>query len=449
MGVYTDPMSQAARNLFSAARRPAVWGAVGVMLGAQAMAAGSPLADDARRVENAWVQASQSVTHMRPRFLVGGDVSPIMLRPEQGVGCVSVGVLGARTTDFTVEVGSSEADLEKDVPRGEEVTGQQSIAGAVLISRCGADRRELEGLVIRMKSPQGTLEVLVARGAQPVPGFDGVLPERASGVTVQTERPGAPPVVAPLSERVDAALRQIRETGGQADESTELRASADGGVRKGVVLEAGCHRFVASPALRANDSIRPSDTDIEVRLADGRVSRDRSFATDAMVDLCVGEPERGEVIISGVPSRAGVSLLHGRWALPRGIPRVWPAPARSAVAQALLHRRWPSLPDEPSWEGLGSGGTTVLSVSTQPGACYVLAAGATGGDVRAVQVGVRVGPRFAADNGGGGLEAGLVSFCTGKEREVRLEVDAIGARISWVAGLWRVSSIPLGMEVLP
>ena len=444
-------MSQAARTLVSAARRPGARGvAVGVALAiSQAAAASSTLGDDARRVENAWIQASQSVTHMKPRFLVAGDVSPIVTRSVPGRGCVTVGVIGARTTDFTVEVFSGEADLVKEGPRDDDAAGQQSIAGSVLLSRCGADRRELDGLVIRMKSPQGTVEVLVARGAQPAPAFDGVLPERTSGVTVQTERPGAPPVVAPLPERVDTALRQIRETGGQAEDPVELPANEEGGARKGVVLEAGCHRFVASPALRAGDAIRPSDTDIEVRLADGRVSRDRSFATDAMVDLCVGEPERGDVLISGVPARGGVSLLHGRWAIPRGIPKVWPSGARAAIAHALLHRRWPSLPDEPAWEGMGAGGSTVVSISTEPGACYIVAAGATGGDVRAVRLGVRVGPRFATDNGGGGLEAGLVSFCAGGEREVRLEVDAIGARITWMAGAWKVASNPLGMEVLP
>jgi hypothetical protein len=386
---------------------------------------------------------------MKPRFLVAGDVSPIVTRPAQGPGCVTVGVIGARTTDFTVEVARGDADLVKEGPRGDEVTGQQSIAGSVLISRCGADRRDLDGLVIRMKSPQGTVEVLVARGAQPAPGFDGVLPERASGVTVQTERPGAPPVVAPLPERVDTALRQIQETGGLAEAPRELATNAEGGVRTGVILDAGCHRFVASPALRTGDAIRPSDTDLEVRLADGRVSRDRSFATDAVVDLCLGEPERGDVLISGVPARGTVSLLHGRWAIPRGIPKAWPSHARAAVAHALLHRRWPSLPDEPTWEGMGAGGSTVVSISTEPGACYVVAAGAAEGDVRAVRLGVRVGPRFATDNGGGGLEAGLVSFCAGSEREARMEVDAIGARISWVAGAWKVASSPLGMEVLP
>jgi hypothetical protein len=412
------------------------------------------LSADARRVERVWGQTSLVVTHMRPRFLISGEALAIVLPEERGDdrGCTTVGVVGARTTEFVLELSSSSGDRSK-VAEAEE-DGEESVvhstAGALTLVRCGASRRGLGGLTVRMKSPQAALEILVSQGSKPAPSVEQVLPERTAGTVTRTPRPGPPPLVAPLSNRVEAASRSMGESGGQVGEPLELRVDSEGSGRHRMLLERGCHRLVVLPRLRAGGRIRVSDTDLEVRRASSEsVVRDRSFATDAVVDVCTGESDLVELRIAGAPSSGTVVLLHGRWSIPQGIPESWEPRARSAVTQALLVRRGPGLAEHPAWEGVGVTGTTVVPVPVAPGACYVVLAGAATGEVKAMQVAVRVGARLSADNGGGGVEAGLVSFCAGGEGLVLVEINAIGSRVAWNAGLWKVGASLLGAEVLP
>ena len=412
----------------------------------------SALSDDAHRVENAWVGASFAVTRMSPRFLASGEAMPfVMPYTLDGGGCTTVGVLGTRTTDFTLQFGRQENGLAKPGDEEPDQTGRQSIAGSAMLVRCGASRGELRNLVVRMKSPQGAIEVLVADGPRPAPSIDSLLPERASGTTASTGRPGPPPRVGPLPQRIQIATKLIRESGGKMAQQVELRADRQGAVQLRMHLVPGCHRLLAMPTLRAGGRTRLSDTDMELRSpADEDVLvRDRSFATDAVIDVCVGEPQVYDVMIGGVPPLGEVTLLHGEWEIPDGIPTAWAPRARAAISHALQHRRSPTLTVEPSWEGLGASGTTVITIPIEPGACYLVGASAAAGDVRAVQVAARVGARLAADNGGGVVDAGVVSFCAGAERFARLEIDAIGSRVTWVAGAWKVARTPLGAEVLP
>jgi len=257
--------------------------------------------------------------------------------------------------------------------------------------------------------------------------------------------------VGPLPQRIQIATKLIRESGGKMAQQVELRADRQGAVQLRMHLVPGCHRLLAMPTLRAGGRTRLSDTDMELRSpADEDVLvRDRSFATDAVIDVCVGEPQVYDVMIGGVPPLGEVTLLHGEWEIPDGIPTAWAPRARAAISHALQHRRSPTLTVEPSWEGLGASGTTVITIPIEPGACYLVGASAAAGDVRAVQVAARVGARLAADNGGGVVDAGVVSFCAGAERFARLEIDAIGSRVTWVAGAWKVARTPLGAEVLP
>ncbi len=412
------------------------------------------LSRDAERVQNAWIGASVAVTRMTPRFLASGEALPLSIAvppalPESK--CTTVGVLGTRTMDFTVEVRPSPDGLAKEAPREPERRGRQSVAGSAMLSRCGPSRSELQHLLVRMKSPQGAVEVLVAHGSRPAPSLDSLLPERASGTTLRTGRPGPPPGVAPIADRLAMATQRIREQGGGVAERTELRTDGRGRVARRMRLDPGCHRLIAAPVLRAGRQRRVSDTDMEMRdpASDNVLVRDRGFSTDAVVERCVGAPAVVDVAIGGVPPPGRVMLMHGQWPISRGIPGTWDPDARAEIAHALLHRRGPELREDPVWQGFGVAGTTVIPVPVEPGACYVFAAGAGDGEAKAVQVAARVGPRLAADNGGGGMAAAVVSFCSGSERVARLEVSAFGSRVAWVAGAWLVARTPTGVEVLP
>ena len=414
----------------------------------------SELSRDAARVEKAWIRASAAVTRLRPRFLAAGETVPLVLphtQQQDEKGCVTVGVLGTRTLDFSLQLGRVEQGLAKQATPDAPAADHQSIAGSAMLVRCGETRSELRNLLIRMKSPQGAVEVLVARGPSPAPSFDSLLPERAAGTTLQTGRPGMPPAVAPLPQRLEIATQRIQEGGGKITQQSSLQADQRGAVQQRLHLDPGCHRLVAAPELQARGRTRVSDTDMEVRnpATNDVLLRDRSFATDALVELCVGEPEMVDVAIGGVPPGGNVTLLHGQWPIPAGIPRAWAARTRAAIAHALLHRRSPVLSEPPVWQGVGSGGSTIIPVGVEPGACYVVAAGAAAGDARAVQVSAQVGPRLAADNGGGGMDAGVVTFCARTEQTARVEVGAFGTRVTWIAGAWKVARTPFGAEVLP
>ncbi|HOE51633.1 MAG TPA: hypothetical protein PLH51_23785 [Polyangiaceae bacterium] len=410
-------------------------------------ASAASLSDDVRRVERAWAQVSQAVSVKRPQFLAAGEAFPWLVRVASGAECVSVGVLGARTTDFTVELFHNDLDEMKEGPGADEGV-LQSVAGAVYVSRCGEKRIELAALTIRMKSPQAALEMIVAYGKRQAPSFDLIFPERAPGEVQPVQRPGAPPLVAPWAERLDMASQTLREMGAELAETIELIADFNGSVSLASLLESGCHRFVASPALVANGATQAADTDLEIQLSSGRTVRDRSYATDALVDVCVGDTERARIVLTGVPSRGKVTLLHGRWAMPPGIPQLWPSDAKAAVGESLLHRRWLSLQQEPVWEGVEGVGKTIIPMNTEPGACYLLAAGATG-NVRVLRLGAQVGPRRAADRGTGESDGAALSFCTDVQRQVRVDVELFGTQAIWTGGLWKMTSVPLGQDILP
>ena len=413
-------------------------------------ASSASLSDDAMRVAGTWIEASQSVTHMRPRFLMSGEGLPIEAQVGRDpAGCTSIGVLASRTTDFLLQTKAAVLSRAKaDNNNGE--AGIQSIAGAAMIAQCGAAQSKLDGLVIRMKSSSAVVEVLVAHGKEPAPAFDDSLPERDPGMMLPTERAGLLPSVAPLSDRLDAATRMIRETGGVVEQPTELQADRNGNASQRVFLAAGCHRFVASPAPPTSGRARPTDADIEVRLTDGQVVQDRSFAPDAMVDFCIGEPALSSFVsVSGASPGGSVSLLHGSWPIPKSIPADWLPAAKAASARALLHRRWPSLPPEPIWEAVGAAGSTAMNVPVDTGACYVaVVAGVSADRIRTMHLQARVGPRAAIDYGLKGVDSALVSFCAESERMARLIVTTYGSRIMWNAAVWRVSSIQMGANDL-
>ncbi|MCU0692614.1 MAG: hypothetical protein MUF54_14535 [Polyangiaceae bacterium] len=411
--------------------------------------AASDLTQDAARVERAWIAASARVVRMRPQFLIGGQVQPVLIPPVEDVapGCLSVGVLGTRDTEFGLDLQPRRPGLDK-TPHPTRQTSTQSVAGAAMLVRCGKARADLADLVIRMRSPQGALEVLVANGESEAPPLEQLLPERAPGPLAPNPQPSPPPLVASFTDRVAIARRQLVEAGGQQLPDVEARADGVGNGTLPIRLEQGCHRLYAIADARQGDAVLPVDLDMEVVHLDGAepVAQDRGFGSDATVEVCVGVPEDLQVRFAGAVPGQRVTLLHGKWDIPNAIPETWSPRARAATTHALLHRRVGQLLDAPVWEGIGVSGTTVIPVAVTPGGCYVFAAGLMAGDARAIRVTLQAGPRRARDGGGGGFEAGLVAVCAGPHETLRVEVDAIGPRIVWVAGLWHVGKIPLGTE---
>lgn len=230
-----------------------------------------------------------------------------------------------------------------------------------------------------------------------------------------------------------------------------MRADGQGKGQARLRLEPGCHRVVMMPETLDNGRTIPLDLDIEVREpgSEEAIEQDKSFATDAIVDLCVGSLRVVEVFFGGANHGGEVILLHGNWPLQEGIPEDWAPAARASLTRSLLHRRSPRLVKEPVWQGTGVTGTTIMSVPVAPNGCYLIGASAESGDARAMQVSAQAGAVYSEDNGGGGIEAAAVALCVGGAHSIRVEVDALGSRIVWVAGVWKVAHVALGSEDTP
>jgi hypothetical protein len=427
-------------------------GSVAAMLacsvGMRAMA--DDIANDARRAEAVWASTSGRVIHLPPVFLVAGEVRPVPLSSltltSTDAQCTTVGVLGASTVDFTLELRGDETSTSKALVRESE--GMRSVAGASTLVRCGSSRRELEGLAIRMKSPQGALEVLVARGDQPASPLDSLFPERAAGPS-QPELDGPPlRVASPRAERVSDAERAISQQGGRVVSKQEVTSDGEGRGALRLRLAEGCHRVVVVAEARGLGAAWPMDVDCELVDASSRdvLARDRSFAPDGTIHMCTGNAADVWLRWGGAPAGAATTVLQGSWPIASGIPGEWPSRARAGLMQAAIRRQVPLPEPGPAWEFGGVTGRTAVPVPVTPGVCYVVGVGASQGDVRAIRLTMQQGARLSTDSGQVGSDGAALSFCAGESGSAQVDVNAIGAQVVWHAGLWPVGRVRLGLE---
>lgn len=408
------------------------------------------LAEDAHRVETVWATTSQRVIHLAPEFLAADDVRPIALAkatlsPADSL-CTTIGVLGAPTLDFSLELRGDETSTPKSVTR--EGDGVRSVAGALTVVRCGADRERLEGIAIHMKSPQGAVEVLVARGAQPAPSLDSLFPERMAGPAVpEAERP-PPLVTSSRAARLADAEQVMLQAGGRLITKQEVTSDSDGRGSLRLSLAEGCHRLVV--VAEARNAGRPVPIDVDCELANARTRetlvRDRSFAPDGVIDFCTGDPMEVLLRWAGAPGAAPTTVLEGYWAVPSFVPAEWPSRARAGLAQALLRRLVPLGNARPVWAASGVTARTMVPVPVAAGTCYVFGLGASSGEVRAIRVAAQLGAQLATDSGIVGGDGAAVSFCATSPGVARIDINAIGSQVVWFGGLWNVGTVPLGLE---
>jgi len=411
------------------------------------------VANDARRAEGVWASTSRRVIHLPPVFLVAGEVRPVPLSSlsltSTDTQCTTVGVLGASTVDFTLELRGDETSMSKG--RVRESEGVRSVAGASTLVRCGSSRRELVGLAIRMKSPQGALEVLVARGEQPASPLDSLFPERAAGPS-QPELDGPPlRVASPRAERVSDAEKAVTQRGGRVVTRQEVTSDEEGRGALRLRLAEGCHRVVVVAEGRGLGAAWPMDVDCELVGASSRevLARDRSFAPDGTIDVCTGNAVDVWLRWGGAPGSAATTVLQGSWPIASGIPGEWPSRARAGLMQAAIRRQVPLPEPGPAWEFGGVTGRTEVPVPVTPGVCYVVGVGASQGDVRAIRLTMQQGARLSTDSGQVGSDGAALSFCAGETGPARVNVNAIGAQVVWHGGLWPVGRVRLGLEESP
>ena len=277
-----------------------------------------------------------------------------------------------------------------------------------------------------------------------MPTLGSLVPERTGGVLPPMPEAGALPVLTAPEKRADVADARARRDGATMAPRLVIHASDDGGGEDDVAVEEGCHRievFGKEPAHERPGRRFRLDVDAELKDGDHLLQRDRTEAPDARLETCVGSPTKLTLAFAGAPPRSELLVTRGSWPLPEHLPTLWGPAIRARLARVLFLRHVAPLPDAPVLLGMGSTGTTPVSLPVETGGCYVATVGLLRGKARQLQLRAIVGARESVDERGAAEEAALASFCVrDEEQPVRLEVLARGTGVSWGLAVFRVKS---------
>jgi len=395
------------------------------------------LASEAQDLTRRWASAGFRTVRLPPVFLEHGRGRPVRL-PDAAYdpgrpSCTTIAFLAGRSTDFVVRVDPIHT-LKHHSSGGH---AERSVAGAVLISECGAARDAFARLSIELRVARSALETVIAIGETPAPPIGQTLPERASGPAAPLADPGPRGQVEPLATRARRAEDRAKNQGAMGIRTQSFTAEHDGSGRELVRLEEGCHRIELFAELSGKQSI---DLDAEMRetTSERLVARDRSDAPDARLELCAGSSMGVDLVYAGAPGPVQVMFLDALYPLPKGAPTIWGARARAALSSALWRRKLPPIDDPPIEQRLGVAGMTSMPIPIEPGSCYVAALGTIRGDPRSVTLTAKVDTRIAFDSNAGLVDGSAVAFCSGGSDRARIETEVRGSAVAWVLDVWRL-----------
>jgi hypothetical protein len=380
-----------------------------------------------------------------PRLLERGDLEPLRIDPRlidpRNESCVTVGVLGTPKTTFVLRFVPT-----GDGPPPEDEWPESSIAGAAQVTRCGRGKLSLTRLALEMRSPRGVLQTVTGESSGPLPSVRRVLPHRDPGPLQAPPGMGPRPTSVPLKRRAAAIEARASREGAAETAQKLLTANAEGTGAHIARLEPGCYRFdVLSPAASERGPAAAVDLDVEVALANGDVlASDATESADASGRFCLGQAELVRLRYVGSLPAVPVLLLMSRWALPSGIPPHWPAEARASIAQAIRRHHALPLGNALTYESLGVAGTTILPVEVEPGACYLIAAASVRGRSAGVALAVTHGDAVSQNHGGAEGDGTTLAFCALSETRAQVEVDARGAGLVWLLGIWQTGRMRIG-----
>ena len=404
------------------------------------------LGQDVERVKLAW-SAFGRVHHLTPRFLERGDRLPLLLPSElldpDSPGCVTVALLTPTTLHFVLDSVATEGP---PVTHGAE----ESLAGAVEIVRCGAEKASLPALGVVMRSPQGLLETLVVATPAAAPSLTTVLPHRDPGPIAPLAGSGPRPAMAPLSARARTIEQRAAREGALEFSSEAMVASGIGAGSELFAFGAGCHVLELLADEEASPGLRGADVDIEVSTADGAevLAVDQGESSDARVVFCLGEAKALRVRFQGGAPMSRLLLVRTRFDLSADLPSAWDSDTRarfSAVIRATHQElRGAKLVDS----ALGVQGPTYMPLRLEPGSCYLSLLVPMRGDAPMLSVQVEAGPRSAQSRSLPGAPGTGVGFCTDHDPRAVLQIEARGFGVVWMSALFRTASVPLRGETL-
>jgi hypothetical protein len=399
------------------------------------------LGSDAEELVRRWSAAGQKAIRLPTMFLEHGRPRAVRV-PEvafdpRGPSCTTIAFLTGRSTDFVVRIDP----LASPKHHGAGGHLERSIAGAVLLSQCGAARDAFLRLAIELRVARSAVETIVAIGDGPALAIAEALPQRASGPIAPLADPGPRSPLEPLAVRARHAEQRVKNAGPTSVHTQVFSAEPDGTGREVVRLEEGCHRIELFAELLGKS---PIDLDAELREAASErlIARDRSDASDVRLDVCTGSTTAADLLFAGAPGPVPVLLMDSLFTLPKGVPTMWGARARAGLSAALWRRKMPSIDADPVAQRLGVAGHTSMAISIEPGNCYVMALAAMRGDPRSLTLSARVDTRVTFDSSAGILDGSALAFCSAGAEKAYVETEVRGSAVAWVLAVWQVGSRP-------
>jgi len=290
-------------------------------------------------------------------------------------------------------------------------------------------------VLVEMRSPRAVVHALVAVGNEPPPPLLRSLPERDPGPAAPLGEPGPEPPREALGPRFSRF--EARERSAGALEVT--RHVVPGGGRLRLTLPPGCHRLFAS---QSDDA--PSYR-LELRAAEGDPPQNlpSSARGDVHHELCLAQERLLLVSFSlaeGDPHSvdAQVALASAHFALPEGLPGRFGPEAVGAMALALGGASAPRRVGPLVAATLGAQGRTPLPRKLLARTCYIALATALHGQVRALSLGVRTGSTNAEATTSGASAGPRLGFCTGRDGQSELDVEARGLGVAWLMLLFQM-----------
>jgi hypothetical protein len=381
------------------------------------------MGDDLARVGRQLAAQAQNEAQ-RPRLLERGEVMPVSL-PAWALDaargeCTTLVLLAPVPTQFLLHVH----------PWPGLPSAFASSAGALELTRCGRARASLLQAWVEMRSPRAVLHTLVSVGEQAPARLIETLPERDAGSTAPAGDPGPPLPRAPLAERLRRFDELAREAGAVAVEARLL--PGQGYVR--LVLEPGCHRLLAT----TNTSSEPYQLLLQSPEASEPERYDASDEGDVAHELCTVRPRPLLVSVRSQTSEAERQLSIARFSLPRGVPSRFGPDAAERLLEALGGSSAPKALGTLVASSLGAQGRTPLPRRLLPHTCYLAVAAAIHGQPSAVALAVEAGTLNAQSSSSEGEPGPRVAFCTGRDAQVALDVEARGLGVAWLFGLFQV-----------
>jgi hypothetical protein len=404
-------------------------------------AAHAELMREAEAVRRGLESDGALVASAPPMFLEVGDikvVSPLDLMASADP-CLTVVLLAPRTVELTVVRGERTEAVDELVARAEEEKNPRqelSSAGLYMRSVCRDDVKSMERIAFKMRSPRGTIEVLVARSASPPTSLATLQLARDKGPTPPLSDPLKPLAGLPADQRMARAEARERAAGASAIATVSMVASSAGTGEFGLRVSPGCHSFDVF-----GGGSSPVDLDAELRPASSNdlLAQDRGEVPDPHLETCVPEVSDLSLRFVGAEPSGQVFVKDAVFVWPSWIDDRWGARVATTYANLFRRRKVPTPGKGPISEVLGGQGSTLSTIAVEPGRCYFAAVALSRGRSRGIRLTASASQSPSMEESGASGSGASVVFCSEDSDEARVRVDAPSASNWWVLSVW-----PLG-----